>query len=194
MTYNGTTYRSTLEADWAATFDSLNWYFEYEPWAVDLGDGTQYLADFHLSGQNVWCEVKGAHNERLAKTRRFHQALADSERPGGELVVILRAAGEPGRSANWQAITGAYRSVTVQRCGICAEWCFTQNLVDGQFCRHCEAPEGLNPEHQYISAIHAKSLEQEHSPAFLKALQEDNPMFRRLPFVSAPRPTRRGSR
>src|ERR1044072_2927352 len=73
------------------------WYFEYEPWAVDLGDGDRYLADFHLPAQNVWCEVKGGHNERLDKTRKFRRAVADPDEPGGELVVLLRAAGGPGR-------------------------------------------------------------------------------------------------
>jgi hypothetical protein len=42
-TYGGQTYRSRLEARWAATFDLLDWQYEYEP--VDL-DG--YIPDFML--------------------------------------------------------------------------------------------------------------------------------------------------
>lgn len=197
LLYNGTTYRSTLEADWAATFDALGWYYEYEPWAVDLGDGVRYLADFHLPAQNVWCEVKGGHNERMHKARQFRRALSDPDKPGGELLVVLRAAGEPARSANWHCITGAYRSITVNQCGICDQWCFTQLLVDGWFCRHCQAPEGLIAERQYVSAVHAKSLQQE------LAIRYDGPprdhikdVFAgrgRLPFARAARAGQRRS-
>lgn len=199
LTYNGTTYRSTLEADWAATFDTLGWYYEYEPEAVDLGDGEQYLTDFYLRGQNVWCEVKGAHNERLTKTRRLHRAIADPDQPGGELVVVLRAAGEPGRSANWQCATGNY-GITINQCGTCEQWCFTQTNVDRLFCRYCEDPEGLIPEHQYVSAVWAHSFQRR-----MAAIHPEDPGrdfvgeafsrhgFGRLSFAKAPRPARRRS-
>ncbi|MER6942526.1 hypothetical protein ABT294_00760 [Nonomuraea sp. NPDC000554] len=196
LTYNGTTYRSTLEADWAATFDSLGWYYEYEPEAVDLGDGEKHLTDFRLSGQNVWCEVKGAHDERLNKTRRLHRAIADPDQPGGELVVVLRAAGEPARSANWHCATGDYR-ITINQCRFCAQWCFTQTNVDRLYCRHCDAPEGLMPEHQYISAVSAHGLQQRIAsrPGADPDVDYVGEMFAqhgygRLPFAKAPRPGR----
>lgn len=197
LKYSGTTYRSTLEADWAATFNSLGWYFEYEPWAVDLGNGDKYLADFHLPAQNVWCEVKGGHNERLDKTRKFRRAVAAPDEPGGELVVLLRAAGEPGRSANWQCVTGAYRSITINQCEICEQWCFTQYAVDGWFCRHCQAPDGLIAERQYMSAVHAKSVQQEMAlrigDSSRDYVKELCPEHGRLPFIKAPRPAHRRS-
>jgi hypothetical protein len=196
LTYNGTTYRSTLEADWAATFDSLGWYYEYEPWAVDLGDGIRYLADFRLPAQNVWCEVKGGHNERMHKTRQFHRAVADPDQPGGEMVVVLRAAGEPYRSANWHCATGDYR-IAINQCELCDQWCFTQTRLDGMFCRHCDAADGLIDRHQYISVVSAKSHQR------TMALRTGDPdrdyvketfgQFGLLRFATAPRPARRRS-
>lgn len=193
LAYNGTTYRSTLEADWAATFDSLGWYYEYEPWAVDLGDGIRYLADFHLPAQNVWCEVKGGHNERMHKTRRFHQATGDGTTPGAELVVVLRAAGEPGRGANWHCVTGDVRAIAINQCLICEQWCFTRLRLDQWRCRHCRTSDGLSPERQYISAVMAKAVQADMVSAFgeqrdfFAQLRESHPQFGRLPFRRAPR-------
>ncbi|SET51209.1 PDDEXK family nuclease [Nonomuraea wenchangensis] len=194
LTYNGTTYRSTLEADWAATFDTLGWYYEYEPWAVDLGGGVRYLADFRLPGQNVWCEVKGGHNQRLHKTRQFHKAVAAPDEPGGELVVILRAAGEPGRSANWHAVAGDYR-IAIGQCEVCEEWCFTQTRLDGRFCRHCGTEDGLIHNRQYISAVaavaHQRNMTRKTGNAGRDYVKEQFGEFGRLSFARAPRPAAR---
>ena len=54
--YNGTTFRSRLEARWAAFFDLCGWEWEYEP--VDF-DG--WFPDFALRGDEgrpTWVEVK----------------------------------------------------------------------------------------------------------------------------------------
>lgn len=94
--YRGTRFASTLEADWAATFDSLNWYWEYEPVALTVGAGISYRPDFWLPTLRTWCEVKGPHNERLDKTRSLAHACRMEEIPEDEwrlthnLVVILR--------------------------------------------------------------------------------------------------------
>lgn len=186
LAYNGTTYRSTLEADWAATFDRLGWYYEYEPWAVDLGDGVQYRADFHLPGQEVWCEVKGGHNQRMHKVHRFYRGIRD-ERRGGELFVVLRPAGEPARSADWHCVTGDYRNIAINLCTICDQWCFNRLRLDAWLCRHCGAPEGLDSGQQYIAAKHAKSVEQEVGSL------DSFGRYGRLPFASAPRAGRRNS-
>ena len=40
--YHDTWFASSLEADWAATFDYLGWYWQYEPELLQLPDGTWY--------------------------------------------------------------------------------------------------------------------------------------------------------
>lgn len=121
--YRGTRFRSTLEADWAATFDEFGWYWEYEPVAVQLADGTNYRPDFYLKSQSVWCEVKGPHNERLDKAEALQDALTyDAWEWGSGLVVILRPPG-PGEKAQWE---GALRTqdIVIVRCPECEHYGF----------------------------------------------------------------------
>ena len=77
--YAGVRFASTLEADWAATFDTWDWYWQYEPLAIDLPSGATYRPDFRLPDQRVWAEVKGPHNERLTKVVELHTTLAYDE-------------------------------------------------------------------------------------------------------------------
>jgi hypothetical protein len=98
--YRGTTFRSALEASWAATLDSLGIAWDYEPETVALPSGKRYLPDFHLPEIGAWLEVKGPGVPRVEKAYEFQQMLAcDCPRtrgiqrcscrwPGGELVVI----------------------------------------------------------------------------------------------------------
>src|ERR1041385_7267771 len=118
MLYRGTRLTSTLEADWAATFDSLDWYWEYEPEAVNIG-AQAYLCDFHLPTQRVWCEVKGPHNERIDKVRELYRALAsDPWDVTDPLVVVLRPPG-PGETAAWESVDDSQHVVlaTCPECG-----------------------------------------------------------------------------
>ena len=57
-------FRSTLEADWAATLDSLSIGWQYEPEGVQLPSGELHRPDFYLPGIATWLEVKGPHGER----------------------------------------------------------------------------------------------------------------------------------
>jgi len=90
-TYRGVDFDSTLEADWAATFDGLGWKWEPEPVGVELDDGQWYRPDFYLPTQRVWAEVKGPHNQRIDKPSRLQAAISrDSFDWDADLVVILR--------------------------------------------------------------------------------------------------------
>lgn len=70
-TYRGVRFRSTLEADWAATLDAFSIAWQYEPEAVQLPSGDLYRPDFYLPQCTTWLEVKGPHNDRLSKTREL---------------------------------------------------------------------------------------------------------------------------
>lgn len=74
--YNGTLYRSHLEARWAIFFDKLDIKARYEPQGFELGDGTLYLPDFVIFGAlgTIWAEVKpewDADPEGVEKWLRF---------------------------------------------------------------------------------------------------------------------------
>lgn len=117
--YRGTWFRSTLEADWAATFDMFGWDWQYEPEALELPDGTRYRPDFYLQTQRVYAEVKGPHNERIVKPIDLQAALGydDGFEWGVDLVVILRAPG-PGETAMWEG-TSPGQNIVIIRCREC---------------------------------------------------------------------------
>ncbi|NIJ10614.1 hypothetical protein FHU38_000958 [Saccharomonospora amisosensis] len=132
--YRGTLFASTLEADWAATFDRLGWYWQYEPLAVRLLNGECYRPDFCLPAQRVWCEVKGPHDERLHKTRLL-QATLSYDRWDWEswLVVVLRPPG-PGEAATWHG-TSEEQDIVLVRCFECGHYCFMDHAGIWT-CRH----------------------------------------------------------
>jgi hypothetical protein len=70
--YNGTTYRSRLEAQWAAFFDYLGWPYQYEPFDVQ-----GWTPDFSIGlNSQVLVEVKPAYSEKIM------QALMESLKAG----------------------------------------------------------------------------------------------------------------
>lgn len=134
--YRGVRFRSTLEADWAATFDSLGWYWQYEPQGLVIDENVPYLCDFYLPTQRVWCEVKGPHDERLDKPGRLATALGedpwDIKTP---LVVILRAPG-PGDCCTWEGTRGTSQDLQLFTCGNCQHHGFV-DLMGLWGCRRC---------------------------------------------------------
>lgn len=94
--YGGTTFRSALEASWAATLDTLDIRWEYEPETVTLPSGATYIPDFKLPDIGAWLEVKGTGVPRVEKAVEFGKSLACAcavnactcDWPGGELVII----------------------------------------------------------------------------------------------------------
>jgi hypothetical protein len=191
MWYADTRFRSTLEADWACTFDFLGWHWEYEPGAVQIGNVT-YLPDFRLPGQGVWAEVKGPGNERIAKPRRLHTAVSVAWEKSPELVVLCRPAVRG--LAAWECATGSH-DITIVRCGACNQWCFNKpqrsrfgTVGQDWRCRHCRAAR-LIPEVAYLPAGRVAEIEREfgeydHRVDWLREWYGD---FGRLPFQRAPR-------
>ncbi|BBC30050.1 hypothetical protein SGFS_013440 [Streptomyces graminofaciens] len=95
--YGGITFRSKLEADWAATLDTYRVRWEYEPETITLDSGAKYIPDFRLPDIGAWLEVKGTGVPRIEKAIELGQMLACRcggdcvcEWPGGQLVVIGR--------------------------------------------------------------------------------------------------------
>lgn len=119
--YHGVRFASTLEADWAATFDDWGWFWQYEPEGIQLPSGVKYRPDFHLPAQKVWCEVKGPHNARISKAAELQEALFAEEDEewqfGVYLVVILRPPG-PGDTAHWEGALPR-QDMMLLRCSEC---------------------------------------------------------------------------
>ncbi|MFJ2568903.1 hypothetical protein ACIOYT_00585 [Streptomyces halstedii] len=94
--YGGTTFRSALEASWAATLDTLRITWEYEPETITLPSGATYIPDFKLPDIGAWLEVKGTGVPRVEKPVEFGKSLTcdcgiyncTCQWPGGELVII----------------------------------------------------------------------------------------------------------
>ncbi|MEU4730733.1 hypothetical protein [Streptomyces sp. NPDC023588] len=103
--YSGTTFRSRLEADWAATLDSNGIRWEYEPERMTLASGTVYIPDFWLPELGTWIEVKGPGIPRVEKTQELARTRAcrcekscSCQWPDGEFVLI----GKPPLEASWR--------------------------------------------------------------------------------------------
>ena len=93
--YGGTTFRSRLEANWAATLDRWAIRWEYEPETITLPSGTVYIPDFWLPELRTWIEVKGTGVPRVEKAIELGETRAcrcdddcACEWPGGQLVLI----------------------------------------------------------------------------------------------------------
>lgn len=125
--YRGVRFASTLEADWAATFDFFGWKWQYEPEGLQLEDGQWYRPDFYLPAQRVWCEVKGPHNERISKPASLQSSLDyDAFDWESELVVVLRPpepSGVGGEAAQWEN-TAAGQDIVIVLCPECGHHCF----------------------------------------------------------------------
>lgn len=132
--YRGVRFASTLEADWAAMFDTLHWFWQYEPHAVKLLNDEYYRPDFCLPAQRVWCEVKGPHDERLHKPQLLQRTLSyDAWDWESWLVVILRAPG-PGDGAIWHG-TSDGQDIKLVRCPECNHYSF-MDYSGIWICRH----------------------------------------------------------
>ena len=145
--YDGAAMRSTLEANWAATLDSLDIKWEYEPTKFTLPSGTWYLPDFHLPEIGTWIEVKGAGVPGEEKARELAEALVchcdgtcTCDWPGGEIVLLghasLRTEGKRYGVAHWyDALGGNALLGTCRHCGE-RSWVRPRHSLA---CRACKA-------------------------------------------------------
>jgi hypothetical protein len=140
MTYAGVRFRSTLEADWAATLDSLGIEWQYEPEAVRLPSGELYRPDFYLPHIATWLEVKGPHEEGLGKTRElaaavYHfpdcpapESLGDDDEPccGWEYQLVVVGLAPVRGIVTWYLLDQLggepWQDGTMQKCLHCGAW------------------------------------------------------------------------
>lgn len=135
--YAWTEFRSTLEADWACTLDSLGIEWQYEPVTVTLPSGEWYVPDFWLPQLATYIEVKGDGIPRRHKPAQLAQ-MDDST------IVLLglaprRKTHENGWATlgiNWQPVDG--RSAGLVQCHPCSAWQWAR-LAPAITCRNCKA-------------------------------------------------------
>lgn len=101
--YSGIRFRSRLEARFALMFDRMGVRWKYEPTRLPLADGSEYIPDFWLPDSDAIVEVKGGHNERLAKLR-------DLDRTGQTVHVCLAGADDDGPYIIWEPYGYCFKS------------------------------------------------------------------------------------
>lgn len=85
--YNGTTFRSKLEADWVRFLDDRGVKWAYESEGFDI-EGTWYLPDLWLPELRTFVEIKGILDTTSEQKVR---ALAGAVRDQGIIVVLAEA-------------------------------------------------------------------------------------------------------
>lgn len=116
VVYSGVVFRSTLEADWAATLDHNGIGWSYEPEGYELPSGERYRPDFWLPTQRIWFEVKGPHDQRLHKTRELDAALEPELGRWAEPFVVLGLPPENGAALLTTPSGGAVHLVPCPGC------------------------------------------------------------------------------
>jgi len=68
--YNGHTFRSLMEAQWAVFFDYFGFRWNYEPKGFEH-DAERYLPDFYIRDFDLYVEVKHTDGEETERAKRF---------------------------------------------------------------------------------------------------------------------------
>jgi hypothetical protein len=135
--YNGTLYRSKLEADWARTFDKLGVEAKYEHEGHYFGD-VFYLPDFFLPRTGQFVEVKPtlakvervkvdalcAHAPRNAYERDLSRSYQGDEYPVGLDFAPYAVCLPHGEFFVFNRDGGYAQESGCYRCAICQAWWF----------------------------------------------------------------------
>ena len=143
--YRGTIFRSTLEADWAATLDTYKIDYQYEPEGLQLPSGEMYRPDFWLPRIRTYLEVKGLHGERVHKPEELRWAVCcegecDHRQPVGRGFVAWRMVviGGPANSDGRFNAQVPWVSTAFARCRVCSAWQWATSFTDDELaCRVC---------------------------------------------------------
>lgn len=136
--YQGTQFRSELEAGWARTLNHLGIEWEYEPRAFRLPSGASYLPDFWLPAARTFIEAKGAHGWRRDKPEEL------AEEVNADVIVLI----------GWPPVTRSVSPCTwepylqwldplgydtrLALCGECSQWQWMRAQLSRR-CRLCGA-------------------------------------------------------
>lgn len=135
--YDGTKFRSKLEAQWAKLLDHYGIPWTYESEGYEFEDGTKYLPDFWLPDSKQWLEVKGIMNDKdmhkcemLAKESGHEVAIGYVD---GEMQIITGNRDEDGELEVYEGRIGL--------CSRCGKYFVYQEEADWR-CRCCDAYDG----------------------------------------------------
>lgn len=145
----GQAFRSSLEADWAATLDHMHIKWVYEPQLFTLPSGERYLPDFFLPEIGTWLEVKGDGVPRIEKAYEFGRLIVCScagvcycrWQGGLQLVVGLKSiASRSGEEMRFGAMawTSSRATAWLTKCFGCCGWFWIQPAFSW-CCRRCGA-------------------------------------------------------
>jgi hypothetical protein len=152
--YNGTLFRSKLEADWARAFDSLGVVWEYEREGQYFGD-VFYLPDFWLPKSRQYVEVKGVFEPADCKKIRAVVETAKPRPYTGDWWcpdIPIIACVPDGKFYGWERkdepaqdwyefLTTSARHISLFECTECRGWWFCDG--DQSFrCQCCGAYDG----------------------------------------------------
>lgn len=141
--YNGVEFRSTLEADWAATLDHYGIEWEYEPEGIQLPSGEAYVPDFWLPKIATVIEVKGPAMQRAHKPVQL-AGIAHRD------VIVLFGFPSHVRTVSpylrehfmqWREVEG--RESRFTRCAYCSAWQWLRPVLHVRasvYCRLCDKP------------------------------------------------------
>lgn len=158
--HSQTAFRSTLEADWAATLDYMSVPWTYEPRTLRLPSGNRYVPDFWLPEIRTWLEVKGDGIPGLAKTMELAQepvcgctSGCDCGERGGVMVVAGLSGQyvEEMRCSTMRWADPLERGLFLARCPHCDAWFWMCPRVSFR-CRRCGVLDKAALGHLYSSA------------------------------------------
>lgn len=148
--YNGTLFRSILEARYAKMLDTyaIKWAYEVEGYEYN---GIRYLPDFYLPETNVLLEIKGPKIpgiEKPANLRKLIESgvVTDIDWWNPEVLILV------GDATGYVTLAGSDEEAPLARCRDCHKYFFISVSRSFQ-CRICGAYDGDHHLEEWISPL-----------------------------------------
>jgi hypothetical protein len=149
-TYNGTQFRSRLEARYAKAFDSYGVRWVYEVEGYEYG-GVRYLPDFYLPAMNVLLEVKGPSipgTEKPTALRKLLESgvVAEVDWWNPEVLILV------GDAAGNVTLAGSDERGPLAKCRKCRGYFFIAEWRSFG-CRLCRSGDGDHHLEEWIAPL-----------------------------------------